>query len=362
MQTTVNLWPLLGVLVIVVGFVLRFNPLLVVALAAVATGIAAQFSPEALLAAIGTGFIKARALPLIILLPLAVIGLLERHGLRLHAQNWIARFRNATVGRLLIFYLFVRETTAALGLTSLGGHPQMVRPLLAPMAEGTAEKLHGRLPEALRQRLYTRRDALAAGELPVPLKLVQINRCPILAPFSVLRPEDQERLQFDTAAVWRTVRQILDRSEVWRPKLPLVYDASAIQTETLDAELRLYDGFIDAAERQLCDQLRQCPPAELGERTWSFRDNRHPELFFRYRARNFPALLTAQEATLWRQFCRQRLLTGEAEGQLTCGQFLALTEEFRRQASVDQLAVLDAWSDHVRRLVARLDESIDDAT
>lgn len=153
MQTTVNLWPLLGVLVIVVGFVLRFNPLLVVALAAVATGLAAQFSPEALLAAIGTGFIKARALPLIILLPLAVIGLLERHGLRLHAQNWIARFRNATVGRLLILYLFVRETTAALGLTSLGGHPQMVRPLLAPMAEGTAEKLHGRLPEALRQRL-----------------------------------------------------------------------------------------------------------------------------------------------------------------------------------------------------------------
>ncbi len=153
MQTTVNLWPLLGVLVIVVGFVLRFNPLLVVALAAVATGLAAQFSPEALLAAIGTGFIKARALPLIILLPLAVIGLLERHGLRLHAQNWIARFRNATVGRLLIFYLFVRETTAALGLTSLGGHPQMVRPLLAPMAEGTAEKRHGRLPEALRQRL-----------------------------------------------------------------------------------------------------------------------------------------------------------------------------------------------------------------
>ena len=138
MQTTVNLWPLLGVLVIVVGFVLRFNPLLVVALAAVATGIAAQFSPEALLAAIGTGFIKARALPLIILLPLAVIGLLERHGLRLQAQNWIARFRYATVGRLLVLY---------------GGPPQMAPPLLAPLAEGTAEKLHGRLPEALRQRL-----------------------------------------------------------------------------------------------------------------------------------------------------------------------------------------------------------------
>jgi uncharacterized membrane protein len=153
MQTAINLWPLLGVLVIVVGFVLRFNPMLVVAIAAVLTGVAASMPLETILATIGSGFIKTRTLPLIILLPLAVIGLLERHGLRVHAQQFISRFRNATAGRLLIAYLFVRETTAALGLTSLGGHPQMVRPLLAPMAEGAAVSRHGKLPAGVRQRL-----------------------------------------------------------------------------------------------------------------------------------------------------------------------------------------------------------------
>lgn len=153
MQTLVNLWPLLGVAAIVLGFVLRFNPVLVVALAALVTGVAASMPLETILATIGSGFIKTRTLPLIILLPLAVIGLLERHGLRLHAQQWIARFRNATVGRLLLGYLFVREATAALGLTSLGGHPQMVRPLLAPMAEGAALSRFGALPAAVRQRL-----------------------------------------------------------------------------------------------------------------------------------------------------------------------------------------------------------------
>ncbi|WP_312270339.1 DUF969 domain-containing protein [Pseudomonas sp.] len=153
MQTTVNLWPLIGVLVIVIGFVLRFNPMLVVALAALATGFAASMPFETILATIGAGFVKTRALPLIILLPLAVIGLLERHGLREHAQNWIAKIRTATVDRLLIFYLFVRELTAALGLTSLGGHPQMVRPLLAPMAEGAAENRYGKLPEKIRYKL-----------------------------------------------------------------------------------------------------------------------------------------------------------------------------------------------------------------
>jgi uncharacterized membrane protein len=127
--------------------------MLVVAAAAVVTGLAASMPLETILATIGTGFIKTRTLALIILLPLAVIGLLERHGLRVHAQQFISRFRSATAGRLLIAYLFVRETTAALGLTSLGGHPQMVRPLLAPMAEGAAVSRHGPLKPAVRQRL-----------------------------------------------------------------------------------------------------------------------------------------------------------------------------------------------------------------
>jgi len=151
--TEINLWPLLGVAVIIAGFVLRFNPMLVVVVTAIVTAYAAHFPPERILAAIGTGFIKTRNLPLIILLPLAVIGLLERHGLRQHAQNWIGTIKSATAGRLLIVYLGARQLTAAIGLTSLGGHPQMVRPLLAPMAEGAAEARHGKLPEAVRHKL-----------------------------------------------------------------------------------------------------------------------------------------------------------------------------------------------------------------
>ena len=153
MPTAINLWPLIGVAVIIAGFVLRFNPMLVVVVTAIVTAFAANFPVDRILAAIGTGFIKTRNLPLIILLPLAVIGLLERHGLRQHAQRWISGIRSATVGRLLIVYLGARQLTAAIGLTSLGGHPQMVRPLLAPMAEGAAEARHGRLTDKVRYKL-----------------------------------------------------------------------------------------------------------------------------------------------------------------------------------------------------------------
>ncbi|QHI99635.1 DUF969 family protein [Xylophilus rhododendri] len=153
MVSHANLWPLIGVAVIIAGFVLRFNPMLVVIVTAIVTAFAAGFSPDKILATIGTGFIKTRNLPLIILLPLSVIGLLERHGLRQHAQNWIGSIKSATAGRLLIVYLAARQLTAAVGLTSLGGHPQMVRPLLAPMAEGATEARYGSLPERVRHKL-----------------------------------------------------------------------------------------------------------------------------------------------------------------------------------------------------------------
>lgn len=153
MRTVVNLWPLLGVAVIIAGFALRAHPVLVVVAACFVTGFAAAMPVEQLLATLGTAFIKTRNLPLILLLPIAAIGLLERYGLREHAQASIARIRSATTGRLLIVYLAVRELSAAVGLTSLGGHASMVRPLVAPMAEGAAEARYPDIPMDMRYRI-----------------------------------------------------------------------------------------------------------------------------------------------------------------------------------------------------------------
>jgi uncharacterized membrane protein len=153
MQSAVSLWPLAGVAVIVLGFVLRAHPVLVVVAACGVTGVAAAMPVETILASLGTAFIKTRNLPMILLLPLAAIGLLERFGLKEHAQASIAKIRSATTGRLLIFYLFVRELTAAFGLTSLGGHPSMVRPLVSPMAEAAAELQNPSLPQKMRHHI-----------------------------------------------------------------------------------------------------------------------------------------------------------------------------------------------------------------
>ena len=143
---------LLGIMVLVAGFAIRLNPLLVVAAAALVTGLAAGMSPVAVIAAFGKAFNQNRYVS-VVWLVLPVIGLSERYGLQVRARTLIGRLQSATAGRILMVYFVVRQLTAAVGLISLGGHPQMVRPLIAPMAEAAGEKRHGPLPEKVRQRI-----------------------------------------------------------------------------------------------------------------------------------------------------------------------------------------------------------------
>jgi uncharacterized membrane protein len=154
-----------GIAIIVVGFALRFNPLLVVTVAAFASAAAAGHGPLDVVAMLGKAFVDNRfiAVPWLVL---PTIGLLERAGLREQARTIVQKMRGATTGRVLIGYLALRQITAALGLNTLGGHVQMVRPIVAPMAEGAAAR-EGDAPLDGETRDLIRAHAAAADNIGV---------------------------------------------------------------------------------------------------------------------------------------------------------------------------------------------------
>jgi len=141
---------LLGVAVVVVGFAVRLNPLLVVVMAAFVTGWAAGLTPVEVLAAFGKAFNENRFVSAAYLV-LPVIGVVERAGLQERARTLIGRFRGVSVGPLLLVYLLFRQLTSALGLTSIAGQTQSIRPIVAPMAEGAVEACGVVLDAATRQ-------------------------------------------------------------------------------------------------------------------------------------------------------------------------------------------------------------------
>ena len=153
---------LIGVAIVILGFALRLNPLLVVVVAAVATGLAAGIDLAGIVTEFGRAFTQNRYMALV-WLTLPVIGMLEKNGLKERAQTLIARVGGATTGRVLMLYLFIRQVTASLGLTAFGGHAPMVRPLVAPMAEAAAENRYGELPPET--RFLIRAHAAAADNI-----------------------------------------------------------------------------------------------------------------------------------------------------------------------------------------------------
>ena len=143
---------LIGILIVAAGFALRVNTLLVVMAAGIATGLVAGMSFNEIMGLFGKYFVENRNVTLLVILMLPVVGLLERYGLRERAETLIQRVKAATAGRVLLAYTAIRQVSIALGV-NIGGQAAMVRPLVAPMAEGAARARHGELPDATTQTI-----------------------------------------------------------------------------------------------------------------------------------------------------------------------------------------------------------------
>lgn len=142
---------LIGVLIIVIGFMLKFDTIAVVLVAGLATGLVAGMGFVEILEVLGGAFVSTRYMTLL-LLTLAVVGILERNGLRERAEICISKLKSATCGKVMSLYVFIRTVAAILSLR-MGGHVQFIRPLIYPMAKGAAErerKLTEKLDEELK--------------------------------------------------------------------------------------------------------------------------------------------------------------------------------------------------------------------
>lgn len=206
--------------------------------------------------------------------------------------------------------------------------------------------------DALRSRLYARREELAEGELPVPLKLVHVNRCPVLAPMSVLREADRQRLQIDLEGQLQRAELLRENKSLWQAKLASIY-AEENFAGSPDPEQQLYDGFIGDRDRRLCEEVRRAEPARLGKEQWPFDDPRLGELLFRYRARNFPETLSGLEQEQWREFCRCRLTLEEYGAPNTLGNFEVALAEQLANTGVQGQALLQEWQGYVANLRLR---------
>ncbi|WP_017445253.1 exodeoxyribonuclease I [Gayadomonas joobiniege] len=183
--------------------------------------------------------------------------------------------------------------------------------------------------ETLIQRLFTATKDLADGEVRPPIKLIHINKCPVLASAKTLNPENAERLGINRELCLKHLN-IIKQNPAIREQAVAIYQSMSLP-EPLDVDASLYQGFASPADTALMDQLQQMSAATLMEYNPQFDDERFNKLWFRFKGRNYPALMSPQDQETWRNFCVDRLTASELPNILTIKQVVEKIEQLANE-------------------------------
>jgi exodeoxyribonuclease-1 len=181
-------------------------------------------------------------------------------------------------------------------------------------------------PEEIQQRVFTRTADMPEGMERLPLKEIHINKAPVIAPANTLTPDQAARWNI-SGEVLRTHLGALRNGGSLADKLGAVFSGREFG-EVSDVDGRLYDAFFSNSDKQVMDELHQMSDWDLADWAAPFQDSRGEEMFYRYRARNYPDTLNEEERERWEQHRTSRLMNGvPGKPVLTFAEFAPLLEQ-----------------------------------
>lgn len=249
------------------------------------------------------------------------------------------------------------KISSAHGCTSwfapISYHPSNKNAVIAIDLAQDPEPLFTLSAAEIKTRLYTRHDDLAPDEKPIPVKLIHVNKCPIIAPAKTLLPENAERLAIPRELCLDNLKQIKAYTAL-RDKLSEVFVDNYNNDETIDPEQALYSGnFFGPSDKAQMDILHGLTPEQLADHPFNFQDPRLPTLLFRYRARNYPHTLSSNEQQQWQSYCQNKLQNG-GKGILSVDEFMMKIENLAheldtvQQGNKEKMLVLKALYEYVQ--------------
>lgn len=280
---------------------------------------------------------------------------LWEYALRLRDKRYVAGLLDTVTGTPVLHisgkYLALRHCACL--VMPLARHPRIESRVIACDLDSDPAQLLQLSPEEIADRLYTPAADLPAGEQRISLKEIHSNKCPVLVPLAHLRDEDYRRLGIDLAACLRNADRIRQAPGV-AEKVRRVF-AREQAREPSDADAALYDGFAAEGDKRNFQKIRSSEPGHLAALASELRDPRYPELLFRYRARNWPDTLDADEQVRWDDYRRQRLQRDSGLSEYHFDSFFQEIGDLRLQRGTGEAQVLlDALQDWGRTLQSTL--------
>ena len=203
--------------------------------------------------------------------------------------------------------------------------------------------------DAIRQRLFSKAEDLPEGMTRLPIKTIHINKSPVvIGNLKTLSSEMATRWGLDMTQALRHAEMAGRKAKMLAGMWPAIFERPAAE-HAPDADEALYSGFVGNEDRRTLQGLRALSPQELATRRPSFADPRLGELLLRYRARNFPATLSAAEQMQWDEHRAHRLHGGAADG-LSLQAYLEQIDTLGETADERGQAILGALVDYATQI------------
>ncbi|MGP1930551.1 MAG: exodeoxyribonuclease I [Arsenophonus sp. ET-YP4-MAG3] len=191
-------------------------------------------------------------------------------------------------------------------ISPLARHPKNKNTIIAcDLAENISPLLTLSV-NTIRNRLYTLKSKLD-GKLTIPIKLIHINKCPILAPINTLRLINTQHIAFDFDICLNNLAILQQHNEIHDKIIQLFNKKEKYFSKTIDVDTKLYSCFFTNKDFLKMTIIRQTLPENLSKINFKFNDPRITQLFFRYKARNYPTILTEEERLAWLNHCRNTI-------------------------------------------------------
>lgn len=190
-------------------------------------------------------------------------------------------------------------------------------------------------PEEIAYRLFSPQSDLPEGVERITLKTIHINKCPVLAPLNTLNTEAAQRTKIDVDQCMKHL-EMIKLADGLEEKIQDVFMEQEFEPQN-DPDLSLYSGgFFSAADRSEMNRIIKTAPTDLSNLSTSFEDSRLPEMFFRYKARNYPEQLSIDEQEEWQEYRRNKLNDQQSSLGIGFAEFDHLIKEIRQDENISE--------------------------
>jgi exodeoxyribonuclease-1 len=222
-------------------------------------------------------------------------------------SSWLSRRENKPF--IFVSSFFGREDNSLGVMLKIADHPKNKNAVIAVNLNRNPENLVKLSSEEISKILYSSKSDLEEKQLErVGLQVIKINQSPMIEDLSEIKSRAKD-LGLDGNKIRDNLAIVRNNFSLIQSKIIEMFNKPYENNPDIDPDRSIYaGGFFSPAEKSVMTEILTAANAQkLKDLSVTMADSRLPEMYFRFKGRNYPFELKVKEMELWNKHCVNEL-------------------------------------------------------